>query len=403
MEAIAVIAEFNPFHTGHAYLLSEIRRRMPPDAALIVLLSGAFVQRGEPALFDKWHRAAWAIDSGADAVFELPAVYALSSAAGFAAGGVRLARNLGCATLACGVEQGTAADFLRLAEAALSLVSDDAKKTTTAGRNQTEDLSRALPELSYLLEQPNALLALEYAKAILHLPSPLSLKTIPRTGSHDESGLDRPFTSASAIRRELKKGFTSRVAAYLPPASRSDIEALLKAGAFTDYGRYGDFVSLEGRLLTPEQLRCLPAFSEGLENRWHRAFSTLSTYEEALSAIKTKRYAFSRLCRMGAYTVLQPSQDFFDEAYHKGPQYGRILAFNERGSAFLKQTKETFPIITKPARDKKSLSLLGQAQLSFDIRANDIQALCFRSAPCRQGGRDYYTSPYYLPKMKTEL
>lgn len=402
MEAIAVIAEFNPFHTGHAYLLSEIRRQNPPDTAVIVIMSGAFVQRGEPALFNKWHRARWAVRSGADAVFELPAVYALSSAEGFASGGVRLACRLGCTSLACGVEAGTAADFLRLGKTALSLSYDESTKTATAGRNQTDDLAKALPELAGLLDQPNALLALEYAKAILTLPSPLAMMTIPRRGSHAESGFDQPFTSASAIRRELKKGVSARVAAYLPPASRSDIEVLLKTGAFTDYDRYGDFVSLEGRLLTPEQLHRLPAFTEGLENRWHKAFSTISTYEEALSAIKTKRYAFSRLCRMGAYTVLQPSQDFFNDAYREGPQYGRILAFNERGAAFLKETKATFPILTKPVQAKKILSPLGQAQLTFDIRANDIQALCFRSASCRQGRRDYYTSPCYLSQADGE-
>lgn len=398
MEAIAVIAEFNPFHTGHAYLLSEIRRQRPSDVAIIVLMSGAFVQRGEPALFDKWHRAAWAVGSGADAVFELPAVYALSSAAGFAAGGVRLASRLSCNSLACGVETGTANDFLRLAKTALSLSSGESIKTATAGRNQTEDLAKALPELASLLEQPNALLALEYAKAILHLPSPLSLLTIPRTGSHAETGFDQPFTSASALRRELEKGFSPKSAAYLPSASRGDIEALLKTGACTDYGRYGDFVSLQGRLMTPERLRRLPAFTEGLENRWHRAFSTLPTYDEALFSVKTKRYAFSRLCRMGAYTVLQPSQDFFDKSYREGPQYGRILAFNERGAAFLKEIKGSFPIITKAAQDKKILSPLGQAQLDLDIRANDIQALCFRSASCRKGHSDYYTSPRYLPQ-----
>ena len=402
MEAIAVIAEFNPFHTGHAYLLSEIRRQSPPDTAIIVILSGAFVQRGEPALFAKWHRARWAVRSGADAVFELPAVYALSSAEGFASGGIRLAYRLGCTSLACGVEEGTAADFLRLGKTALSLSYDGSTKTATAGHNQTNDLAKALPELAGLLDQPNALLALEYAKAILSLPSPLAMQTVPRRGSHAENSFDQPFTSASALRRELKKGFSSRVAAYLPPSSRSDIEVLLKTGSFTDYDRYGDFVSLEGRLLTPEQLHCLPAFTEGLENRWHKAFSTLSTYEEALSAIKTKRYAFSRLCRMGAYTVLQPSQDFFNDAYREGPQYGRILAFNERGAAFLKQTKATFPILTKPAQAKKILSPLGQAQLTFDIRANDIQALCFRSASCRQGRRDYYTSPCYLSQADGE-
>lgn len=147
MEAIAVIAEFNPFHTGHAYLLSEIRRQNPPDTAVIVILSGAFVQRGEPALFDKWHRARWAVRSGADAVFELPAVYALSSAEGFASGGIRLAYRLGCASLVCGVEEGTAADFLRLGKTALSLSYDESTKTATAGRNQTDDLAKALPEI----------------------------------------------------------------------------------------------------------------------------------------------------------------------------------------------------------------------------------------------------------------
>ena len=90
MESIAIIAEFNPFHTGHAHLITQIRQAAP-DAAIVIILSGAFVQRGEPAFFDKWHRAAWAITGGADAVIELPAVYALSSAAGFALGGVTLA------------------------------------------------------------------------------------------------------------------------------------------------------------------------------------------------------------------------------------------------------------------------------------------------------------------------
>ena len=91
--------------------------------------------------------------------------------------------------------------------------------------------------------------------------------------------------------------------------------------------------------MTPERLRRLPAFTEGLENRWHRAFSTLPTYDEALFSVKTKRYAFSRLCRMGAYTVLQPSTRFLRQVLPRGPQYGRILAFNERGAAFFKGNK----------------------------------------------------------------
>ena len=91
MESLAIIAEFNPFHTGHARLIRQVRQAAAPEAAIVIIMSGAFVQRGEPAFFDKWHRAAWAIDGGADVVIELPAVYALSSAAGFAQGGVTLA------------------------------------------------------------------------------------------------------------------------------------------------------------------------------------------------------------------------------------------------------------------------------------------------------------------------
>lgn len=89
----------------------------------------------------------------------------------------------------------------------MSLSYDESTKTATAGRNQTDDLAKALPELAGLLDQPNALLALEYAKAILALPSPLAMQTVPRRGSHAENGFDQPFTSASAIRRELKKAF----------------------------------------------------------------------------------------------------------------------------------------------------------------------------------------------------
>lgn len=402
MESIAVIAEFNPFHTGHAYLLSEIRRQSPADAAIIVILSGSFVQRGEPAFFDKWHRARWAVRNGADAVFELPAVYALSSAEGFASGGVRLAHRLSCTSLACGVEDGTADAFLRLAETALTKAPGAETKAATAGRNQTEDLKKALPESAHLLEQPNALLALEYAKAVLRLPSSLTLMTIPRKGSHHEKSLGQSFTSASALRKALENGFSAEAAAYFPESICADVEGLVASGIFSDYVRYHDFVILQGRLLTAEQLRRLPAFTEGLENRWHKAFSTLSTYDEALSAIKTKRYAFSRLCRMGAYTVLQPSQDFFNESYQEGPQYGRILAFNDRGAAFLKTAKKAFPIITKVTQEAKSLSPLGQTQLTFDIRATDIQSLCFRSDSCRQGRRDYYTSPCYLSQADHE-
>lgn len=153
MESLAIIAEFNPFHTGHARLIRQVRQAAGPEAAIVIIMSGAFVQRGEPAFFDKWHRAAWAIDGGADVVIELPAVYALSSAAGFAQGGVTLAARLGCQALACGVEGGTAADFLSLARRSEGLTAClKAAKKSSAGQQLTDALMAAAPDEARLLQ-----------------------------------------------------------------------------------------------------------------------------------------------------------------------------------------------------------------------------------------------------------
>ena len=398
MEAVTIIAEFNPFHTGHAYLIRQVRRLSGTDAAIVVIMSGAFVQRGEPAFFDKWHRAAWAIEGGADAVIELPAVYALSSASGFALGGVTLAARLGCQSLACGVEAGTAEDFLSLARRADTLeISPETAKKGSAGQARTDALMAAAPDEARLLEQPNALLAFEYA--LLKQERPLSFLPLPRQGRHGDTGLGATFASASALRQAMTDhpGDEKPYISYIVERVRPSLQDQLTLGAFTDYRRYGDFVAGQNRLLTPDQLRCLPAFTEGLENRWHRAFMENGSYAQALKAIKTRRYAYSRLCRMGAYTLLQPSQDLMDRSYEAGPQYARLLALNGRGAAFLKGVKGQLPVVTRVRSDAPGLSPLGQEQLKLDLKASDIQSFCFSKEGQRKGHQDYYHSPLFLP------
>lgn len=398
MEAVAIIAEFNPFHTGHAYLIRQVRRLSGTDAAIVVIMSGAFVQRGEPAFFDKWHRAAWAIEGGADAVIELPAVYALSSASGFALGGVTLAARLGCQSLACGVEAGTAEDFLSLARRADTLeIGPETAKKGSAGQARTDALMAAAPDEARLLEQPNALLAFEYAKALLNQDRPLAFCPFPRQGHHGDTELGPAFASATALRQAMRDSGAAACRPYLPSASLTDVEDQLAQGAFTDDNRYGDFIASQNRLLTPDQLRCLPAFTEGLENRWHRAFMENGSYAQALKAIKTRRYAYSRLCRMGAYTLLQPSRDLMDRSYEAGPQYARLLALNGRGAAFLKGVKGQFPVVTRVRSDAPGLSPLGQEQLKLDLKASDIQSFCFAKEDQRKGHQDYYHSPLFLP------
>ena len=392
MKRIAVIAEFNPFHTGHAWLLSQVRQQAGPQSLIVVIMSGSFVQRGEPALFDKWHRAAWAVEGGADLVFELPAVYSLSSADGFALGGVWLASRLGCSHLACGVERGTADDFYALARAALDI--RPCRGRETAGRRQTIALaSRIREQTASLLDQPNALLAASYAKAIVQQDLSLQFWPILRQGSHHDPSLAHSFASASALRQDIiQTGRCQHLHRYLTPQAREDMAALLSQGAYTDYDRYGDFILFQNRLLTPEMLRQLPAFNEGLENRWHRCMQESVTYKEALAAIKTRRYAYSRLCRMGAYTLLSPGRSLMDQSYQLGPQYARLLALSQKVSPYIKEIKKELPVITRiTAAD--SLSPLGRKQLALDLRCTDMQYYCFHGTQARLSRQDYYQSP----------
>lgn len=392
MKRIAVIAEFNPFHTGHAWLLSQVRQQAGPQSLIVVIMSGSFVQRGEPALFDKWHRAAWAVEGGADLVFELPSVYSLSSADGFALGGVWLASRLGCSHLACGVERGTADDFYALARAAQDI--RPCRGRETAGRRQTIALAARIPEqTASLLDQPNALLAASYAKAIVQQDLSLQFWPILRQGNHHDPSLAHSFASASALRQDIiQTGRCQHLHRYLTPQAREDMAALLSQEAYTDYDRYGDFILFQNRLLTPEMLRQLPAFNEGLENRWYRCMQESVTYKEALAAIKTRRYAYSRLCRMGAYTLLSPGRSLMDQSYQLGPQYARLLALSQKVSPYIKEIKKELPVITRiTAAD--SLSPLGRKQLALDLRCTDMQYYCFHGTQARLSRQDYYQSP----------
>lgn len=137
----------------------------------------------------------------------------------------------------------------------------------------------------------------------------------------------------------------------------------------------------------------MPAFSEGLENRWQRCLLQSTSWPEALDALKTKRYAYSRLRRMGAYTALAVSRADMEKAYLEGPQYGRVLALSPLGASVLKEAKKEIPIITRLRTGLNRLSPFGQRMIQYDMRSTDIQSLCFRSPSGRGGLKDYYASP----------
>lgn len=406
MDSIAIIAEYNPFHKGHKKMIDILRKTYGTHTIIIVLMSGSFVQRGEPALFDKWKRAAWAVSCGADCVFELPCAFVLNGAEAFAAGGIRLAAQLGCTAISCGMEHGSASDITALAEAALSL---DVKPYLAAGRLQgtsygtalTQALTDALPQKSSLLQYPNTLLALEYVKAIKRYAKNLQFLPVKRTGTHNAQDLTT-YASASLLRQAV---ITARSETdymqYIPEKNRKSFQKILANQAYCNYFRYQDLILYESRRRSPEELGLLPAFQYGIENRWKNIMGQSVTWQSGIEQLKTRRYPFSRLCRMGAYTVLGITKNSMLQWQKQGPQYARLLALSSQGRQFIHETKKnaTLPIVNKITQSADMLTSCGRTMLALDILASDIQQYCFTNPALRFSHTDYHYSPAVLPVL----
>ena len=226
MKISAIICELNPLHSGHQALFAHAKARF---GGLVCVLSGNFVQRGEPALLDKWARTRLALESGADLVLELPLPWALAGAERFAAGGVALARALGCVdTLLFGSEEGDIQPLWQLAEALLSPAFPQALQQVDATLPFAQRRQRAAARLvgedtAALLEKPNCILGVEYLKAILSQGGGLKAETFPRQGAgHDQPDHQGPLLSASHARALLCQGadLTGRLPQALCPCGR---------------------------------------------------------------------------------------------------------------------------------------------------------------------------------------
>lgn len=384
---IGIVAEWNPFHEGHAFLLRTLRQSYG-DVPVAAVQSGAFVQRGEPAIFDKWSRAAWSVESGVDLVVELPAVCALQSADRFAAAGAQLAADLGCSHLAFAAESLPAEALMEMAAWSLSPhFSAELRQALDAGipynRAVNEAMALRFPSEKEALSLPNNLLGIQYARTIAERHLPLSIITIRRDSSLSPA-------SATAIRQKIKDGAPPP---WIPETEKASLSALLSEGRVTDYDRYDDACLLCAKTLTKDELRRSQLFSEGLENRWYSARDAAS-YGDMLSQVKSKRYLLSRLRRTGASLLLGGGH--FPSPMSRPGQapYARLLAMRRSKSDLLRQA--VIPVVTRFARGEKDMP---QFSLYFEMekQASNMQSFCFQSADARTGGMDYLHSPVILP------
>ena len=382
---IGIVAEYNPFHNGHARLIEQTRARLGADCPVVCVMSGDFVQRGSPAVYSKFARAEAAARCGADLVLELPTVWAMSTAERFAWGGVEVLTRTGVVTeLLFGSESGDMAALTRCADcldsedltAALAAVPEDGR--TFAARRQQAVEALLGPADAVLLASPNNTLAVEYLRAIRRLKSPLTARTVRRTGAQHGEAPCGGFASASYLRQLLAAGETEQAAVYMPPAAADILRRQRAAGRLTDPRLCERAILARLRTMEPEDWRRLDGGGEGLYRRMYRAAHTGVTLSDVLESARTKRYPLARLRRM----VLAAWLDL-PEPPEELP-YLRVLAANDVGRQLLRRMRDAgAPVLTKPA-DAAALGPAAQALMAVESRCTDLYVLS-RPDPAQTG------------------
>ncbi|HWR07337.1 nucleotidyltransferase [Sporomusa sp.] len=415
MNTVGMIVEYNPFHNGHLWHLTEARRISGAKFAIGVM-SGNFLQRGEPAIIDKWSRAAMAVKAGVDLVIELPTVFTVRSAQYFATGGIQLLSRLGVVSHICfGAES---ADLSLLTSAATALSRSDIGNTLRlkmkTGQTYAASLATTLSESlgidPGIIHSPNNILAIEYLRAISsYAPQLIPLPIQRRSSNYHDSYITSSIASATAIRSAIIKNNRLSPASMawqsLPPANAEQINALITAGrAPVTFDAFSTIILAKLRSMRLNELSALPDVNEGLHNKISDSALKASTIHELLSLIKSKRYPLTRLQRIIIHALLGTTKTKIAHFDQSGPLYARILAFNQNGRMLLREIDRhsTIPVITKTSQFLTSkqqqhdeLELL-QDMLASDITATNMYVLGYPNCQARAGGQDYQTSPHYF-------
>lgn len=357
MKILALITEYNPFHNGHIYHIEKAKELIQPDVT-IAIMSGNFTQRGEMAITDKFTRTKAALQY-VDLVAELPLLNAMSFADDFALGGVHTAKVLGATDLVFGSESGNIGDLKAAAEQSAHLQHSSEFHNLL---KQGFSYPRAMSELSNnkLLSQPNDTLGIAYINAIRKLGATIKPETITRSGNNysDAKLSDTAFSSATSLRSALFKGDLENAAQFMP-------EDLIKDMMTGHLSSNEDFFNtLKVTILTrsPEELKNIYMMTEGLEHRLKKFVRTARNYDEFLSAVKTKRYTWTRLSRLMIAILLNITNEVMQT--HELTKNIRILGMTENGQQYLKTLED--PIIITNVNKKN------RSHISHEVTATEV-------------------------------
>lgn len=415
MNIVGIVCEYNPFHNGHQYQLEEAKRITNADA-VVCIMSGSFMQRGEPAAWDKWLRAKMAVLGGADLVIELPIVYACQSAEYFARGAIKQLNHMGCVTHLCfGSESGNV-DLLKsiavrtldepnsVKETIRSLLADGMvypKAYQNAYLNYFEENEHAqISEIREILESPNNILGLEYIKALIASNSMIQPVTIKRLGSgYNEKTITTPLASATGIREEFRNfGLSDKLKLGIPSTTLSLIDENRILPSWDDYT---DLLFYRIRTLDTQDFLELAYVTEGVENRIKKFLPLSRTVTELIEFVKTKRFTRTMIQRLFLSILLGIKKtDLTTFREFSAETYLRVLAVGVNGGNVLKRMKknEVPNIITKFSNYHPDTDQLKRMH-ELDVRSTEVYTSIHRKdGIAAKGLTDYLVSPFVLPK-----
>lgn len=425
MKVLGLVVEYNPFHNGHVYHIEQSKKATSCDAVVCVM-SGNFIQRGEPAVINKFARAEAAIANGVDLVIELPVPFAAASAEFFGFGAVKILDSLDIVDcISFGSEHGeigllqAAADVLAaepplfkqyLGEALDQGLSFPASRQNALFRyfdnpNSVKLNSCASKDLNEILGNPNNILGIEYLKALKRLGSTILPYTIQRvSNTYNCQQLTGAISSATAIRSKLLSpsdnlanadcnSDSSNVFGTVPPSMYSILEREFAAGRGPiSLNCFESIILGILRQIKPEQLRLYPDVSEGLEYRLINAASDSGGITELIDSACTKRYTRTRIQRILMSLLSGVTQEDINLfMQYGGPQYARILGFNSVGRELLSKAKRNsiIPLITKLSDYKNSCNTLIRRMIEIESQATDMYVLGYQNSTNRKCGQEF--------------
>lgn len=375
MKICACVAEYNPFHLGHLKHIDYMKKELGAEN-VIVIMSGDFTQRGGPSVLDKFTRAKHAVLSGADAVIELPAVFATANAEYFAKGAIKILSSLNAIDGLCfGVESGEKEEFINLAKAFNNesrdfkkAIKEELEKGISLAKAKFSALKRTGEDFNEnLISSPNNVLGVEYVKAILSSEKNIEIFPMLREGDHNDITLKKGITSATSIREKIKTAQLKKIKKYVPKYVYND---------FNPYPYAFDKLCLSQVILSDaDDLGKICDCTEGLNNRIKALSNENRTVEELVERVSTKRYTAARIRRILTANLLKIKKDFIDDCLIS-PLYVKILAVKADNKEILPILKEnsSIPVITRKS-DIAELKKTALKCFEKDVLANDLYNL----------------------------